>query len=855
MTTPAMTKPDKKTPGKRPPAKNHLAKKAPSSWCEACAASAWIRGAGGTALLLGLGFLFTAMADRGATLAAEMALDESPAKPEEWGFRPDEQAPVAVNPPAFSWRPQSGIASWELSIARDAAFTQSAYSAVGIPWNVHTPPQPLAPGEYYWRYRGTDGRQQKTVWSRARRFTVPAGAVELPMPERHELLARIPDKHPRLFLRPEDLPSLRASTTGPQRELWAQLVGACDAALQSPPETAEPPKYPAGMKSKSEEWVKIWWGNREYTIRALATAARLGFAYQIGGNREYGRLAKRILMDCAQWDPRGATGYRYNDEAGMPYAYYFCRTYTFVYDLLSEEERQKCREVMTVRGREMYSHLCPRHLWQPYASHSNRAWHFLGEVGVTFHGEIPEADDWTYFALTVFFNTYPVWCDDDGGWHEGMSYWASYIDRFTWWADVMRATFGIDAFRKPYFSRAGYYALYLMPPNTVGGGFGDLVPDRRASQNLRLMAVLAAQARNPHWQWYVEQLGGPPQGSEFWDFIRGALPAVEAAAPLDLPTSRVFRGIGQAALNTTLLDGRDNVQVLFKSSPFGLQSHGYDANNSFLLSAYGERLFVSSGRRDVYGSDHHVRWMWSTRSVNNITVDGIGQLPHSAATRGRITAFVTTPSLDAVEGEAGDCYRDPNPAPGGDAQLLDRYTRTILFVKPELVVVFDRLAARRPAKFQYWLHSPQRMELGDRRLTAQSGQVVCPVEFLAPADLTFTQTDQYDPNPRDRIKIREWHVTAETPNPTQRIEFVAVFRPHRRDQPVGKEARLTPISGGYLLEAELADGRIAAILPTDEEAALSADGLQARGAVAVGRWDSAGKPISQIEVRGVHANP
>ncbi|MGQ9821345.1 MAG: DUF4962 domain-containing protein [Thermogutta sp.] len=855
MTTPAMTKPDKKTPGKRPPAKNHLAKKAPSSWCEACAASAWIRGAGGTALLLGLGFLFTAMADRGATLAAEMALDESPAKPEEWGFRPDEQAPVAVNPPAFSWRPQSGIASWELSIARDAAFTQSAYSAVGIPWNVHTPPQPLAPGEYYWRYRGTDGRQQKTVWSRARRFTVPAGAVELPMPERHELLARIPDKHPRLFLRPEDLPSLRASTTGPQRELWTQLVGACDAALQSPPETAEPPKYPAGMKSKSEEWVKIWWGNREYTIRALATAARLGFAYQIGGNREYGRLAKRILMDCAQWDPRGATGYRYNDEAGMPYAYYFCRTYTFVYDLLSEEERQKCREVMTVRGREMYSHLCPRHLWQPYASHSNRAWHFLGEVGVTFHGEIPEADDWTYFALTVFFNTYPVWCDDDGGWHEGMSYWVSYIDRFTWWADVMRATFGIDAFRKPYFSRAGYYALYLMPPNTVGGGFGDLVPDRRASQNLRLMAVLAAQARNPHWQWYVEQLGGPPQGSEFWDFIRGAQPAVEAAAPLDLPTSRVFRGIGQAALNTTLLDGRDNVQVLFKSSPFGLQSHGYDANNSFLLSAYGERLFVSSGRRDVYGSDHHVRWMWSTRSVNNITVDGIGQLPHSAATRGRITAFVTTPSLDAVEGEAGDCYRDPNPAPGGDAQLLDRYTRTILFVKPELVVVFDRLAARRPAKFQYWLHSPQRMELGDRRLTAQSGQVVCPVEFLAPADLTFTQTDQYDPNPRDRIKIREWHVTAETPNPTQRIEFVAVFRPHRRDQPVGKEARLTPISGGYLLEAELADGRIAALLPTDEEAALSADGLQARGAVAVGRWDSAGKPISQIEVRGVQANP
>jgi hypothetical protein len=120
-----------------------------------------------------------------------------------------------------------------------------------------------------------------------------------------------------------------------------------------------------------------------------------------------------------RWDPKGATGYRYNDEAGMPYAYYFARTYTFVYDLLTEQQRQQCREVMRIRGDEMYRHLHPRHLWQPYSSHSNRAWHFLGEIGIAFHGEIPEAEDWTWFAMNVFFNAYPVWSDDDGGWHEG----------------------------------------------------------------------------------------------------------------------------------------------------------------------------------------------------------------------------------------------------------------------------------------------------------------------------------------------------------------------------------------------------------------------------------------------------
>ena len=127
------------------------------------------------------------------------------------------------------------------------------------------------------------------------------------------------------------------------------------------------------------------------------------------GNEAYGQLARRILLDCAAWDPVGSTGYRYNDEAGMPYAYHFSRTYSFIHDLLSEEEREKCRQVMQVRGNEMYRHLYPRHLWRPYASHSNRAWHFLGEVAIAFHDEIEEADDWLWFAMNVFYNTYPVW--------------------------------------------------------------------------------------------------------------------------------------------------------------------------------------------------------------------------------------------------------------------------------------------------------------------------------------------------------------------------------------------------------------------------------------------------------------
>ena len=347
------------------------------------------------------------------------------------------------------------------------------------------------------------------------------------MPPREDLLARIPRQHPRLFVRPEDLPRLRQLAAGPMQAQYQELVKQCERLLKDPPPTEEPPMYPPGTVTNSDAWREIWWGNRTYTTRTLNGAATLAFTRLLGGKEEYGQLAKRILLDCAQWDPRGATGYRYNDEAGMPYNYYFVRTYTFVHDLLSEDERETCRRVMKIRGDEMYRHLYPGHLWRPYSSHSNRAWHFLGEVGVAMLDEVEEADDWVWFAMNVFYNVYPVWSDADGGWHEGFGYWSSYIDRFTWWADVMRAAMDVNAYEKPYFSQIGYYPMYLLPPGKVGGGFGDLNARNTSATAAGLMSQLAVQASNGHWQWYVDQLGGARPESGYIGFVRGALPAVK----------------------------------------------------------------------------------------------------------------------------------------------------------------------------------------------------------------------------------------------------------------------------------------------------------------------------------------
>ncbi|MHC4694653.1 MAG: DUF4962 domain-containing protein, partial [Planctomycetota bacterium] len=259
--------------------------------------------------------------------AAELTLDEKPAVGGEWGYRPAHGSVSAVNPPSFSWRPQKNL-TWEIE-CQDKTLKQNVYSAKDIKFNVCCPPKPFKPGTYIWLYRGKDEKGRYTNFSKVRTFTIAKDATSMPMPEREELLSRIPKTHPRLFVRPENIPRLRKLAKGKMKAQYDRLVRECERLLKNPPATSEPPKYPKGMVRGSEEWRKVWWGNRTYTIKALNSAATLAFTRLLGGQEKYGAEAKRILLECAKWEPKGSTGYRYNDEAGMPYAYYFSRTYTF----------------------------------------------------------------------------------------------------------------------------------------------------------------------------------------------------------------------------------------------------------------------------------------------------------------------------------------------------------------------------------------------------------------------------------------------------------------------------------------------------------------------------------------------
>ncbi len=210
-------------------------------------------------------------------------LNQAPAGPGDWGYRPGDGETTPVNPPGFSWRPTDGIRIYTVQIATDEAFAHVVREQTGIPWSAYRTDALLKPGPYYWRYRGVADSGSETAWSTVRSFSVPVDAVAFPQPALPELLKRMPDGHPRLFFRPEDIGHLQALADGPLNDRWQSLVDQADKLLENPPDTSEPPKYPKDIEPRGAEWKKIWWGNRRRAIAVADSAATLGFVYRLSG--------------------------------------------------------------------------------------------------------------------------------------------------------------------------------------------------------------------------------------------------------------------------------------------------------------------------------------------------------------------------------------------------------------------------------------------------------------------------------------------------------------------------------------------------------------------------------------------
>ncbi len=688
-------------------------------------------------------------------------------------YAPKDGTVVSSNPPAFVWVPVGGAETYMLEYSPNPAFPVGETVRVsGIDLSVYTPPTTLDDAQtWHWRVFAVDANGQTSPPSAVRSFEISPSAVETPLPDLVSVRSKIPQTHPRLFITSDTLSEVRQARRSDMllRFLADSIIRDARSLVYAPLPQEPPHTRPNGV------WdVNLW---REYriTVNATNNMTALAFAYLLTGDTSYGDAARKLMLHIASWDPNGATSAAVNDESSMPILYQMSRAYTWVYDLLTPEDRQVIQEVMRIRGNEAYEILKRRPFEsRPYGSHAGRSLGFLGEAGIAFLGEIPEASEWFDYVTKIFYSVYPAWGKDAGGWAEGHAYWTSYMNRVLWFVDALKVATGLDLYEKAFFQNTGMFKLYTHPPYTEMGPFGDFADRGPQSADGNVMSHFAGVYDNPYYKWYANEVGAIAE-TGVMGFIRAYLyprAQMQGKAPTDLPNSAYFSDVGWVALHKEFGEPRNSIQFMFKSSPYGSFSHSLADQNTFTLEAYGEPLAISSGYRPWYGSLHHMGWTKTTQAHNGLLISGEGQIPQSLSAKGRITGFLNGDSFDYTAGDAAQAY----------GSKVNAYSRHVVYLRPDVFVIFDDVRAPQAEEYSWLLHAYHPFAIDEKKghIRVEAETANLDVHLWASEDLTFKQTDEFAvPLDEPMNKPTQWHLTASTQAASTEAYFLAVLVPSK----------------------------------------------------------------------------
>jgi hypothetical protein len=309
---------------------------------------------------------------------------------------------------------------------------------------------------------------------------------------------------------------------------------------------------------------------------------------------------------------------------------------------------------------------------------------------------------------------------------------------------------------------------YFDPPGSPARLFGDgheqaMLNEHRA----RYGKGYASFAPSPLAQWWASRLSG--EDASRAEYLLSPLGSEKKVSlPQDAPNSLYLPSTGWVAMHSSLADdGRTSVYFKSAPPPFGAFNHSHADQNGFVLNAGGQRLAIESGYYDAYKSPHWMKWLHQTRSKNAITYDGgKGQLFFEQDDKegyGGVTRFASAPGYDIVSGDATRAY-------GG---AVTAALRTLVYLRPDVVVVYDRLASNTPRQWEWNIHALNRMEgEGNRIIIKNGGQSLC-VDMLAGPPLTFTQTNEWTAPPRSGAE--QWHGRFAT-QPLPAAQFIALLR-------------------------------------------------------------------------------
>jgi hypothetical protein len=670
--------------------------------------------------------------------------------------RPRDGGAVEQTPPDFGW-PEAGKdpRSWDARYELTLTYPDGRRKTLPAPQNYLNWPEPLPPGAYTWQVKAIGSRG--TLQSDERRFTVDATSKPFVVPDMKKLAAQLRDKpHPRALPARDELKRIARERSAGLATLQREVNGKLRRPLPEEPNTGNLGSNDARVFDEGK-----------LTLNALQ-------AYVLTGEDAYYADALRRVRNMASWNPAGGTAFTTPrmDRSARFMTFVLALGYDWLYPRLDAATKSQLLAVLKVRMGQMYGELVgerSRIASRPRDSHGIQTSIKLAAMLPLVAGDLPEAEPWMAHSLPLALNLINPWAGEEGGFANGTAYSVWGMGDTLLYFYVLRWATGIDVAQKPWMRNWGRFMAYFDPPGSPVRLFGDgheqaMLNEHRA----RYGKGYASFAPSPLAQWWASRLSG--EDASRAEYLLSPINRIDKASlPDKTPNSLYLPSIGWVAMHSSLADD-NRTSVYFKSSPppYGAFNHSYADQNGFVINAGGQRLAIESGYYDSYKSPHWVKWLHQTRSKNAITYDGgQGQLFFEQGEKmgyGRITRFESKPGYDVVTGDAKQAY-------GG---ALTEALRTLVYLRPDVLLVYDRVGSGTPRTWEWNIHALNRMdENGNSIAIRNGGQSLC-VDMLDAPDVAFSQTSEWTAPPRKGED--QWHGRFATAQPLRQAEFVSLLR-------------------------------------------------------------------------------
>lgn len=515
-------------------------------------------------------------------------------------------------------------------------------------------------------------------------------------------------------------------------------------------------------------------------LDASILAEECALLYALDGDTTMGGRGKDFLLHVCNFK---AWNHPWMESRGIhmyyPVGYTACRVavaYDLLYQLLSEEEKG------VVKGALLRNAIIPAYRGEVLDNHipSNISNHLgvscTGALlsAVVLLGEDPDnpfMEPYLSGILTKFEAHLDAGYLRDGSYAESSSYFHMDSDMTVKALACLLRNFGIDWTASKGVDKAWLYPVYASTVDGTGClDMGD-GSDTWGNHGTKPLLWAAHHLRDGlAWDRYLWTHGPDIQNkqkSDFDDYLWA--PVDLQPVPLStLPPSKWFPAKGFACFRSGW--GQEDLQLLYKAGPHS-NHHHLDQGN-LLLRYGGETLLDEGGYADYYLNGYYHSFYEQAVAHNTVLVNwypesqGLGDLRNQVKALQRypvISECSTGKIIDALDSELSSVYMG----------RLDRFERSILFAKPDYIILHDRIKPGTTSSLQWLFHAKNKDSIlpASRTCTINRHNASLRMEILSPP--TFTTKVKGHPDSEKGVLM------ISSPTTSEEVTFLSVLIPSR----------------------------------------------------------------------------